>query len=337
MSWPHPPSASRPGPLARLLGALLVMLPAATLAFAAAGAAGLPQTVLAVGGTAAAFVGVCLVYQLGAGRAARGANVLPLYLAADLLLWYVWRREPDPERHVLLPLLVAVPLVLMLAEAFAGEGGGSRQARGLVRRIARRSDWPRGPDAVRSLPEVKALRAALRDDAGPALVLLLHPRWQVRLAALAALEFRREWRPGQPQTVLQAAHFATEACVRAAAVAALANVPLASVIDGLVPYLRDPAREVRASAAEALLWDARTRWPRVRRDVHAALADPRLIDDGGMACSGGLPSPAVNDLLVWAGETGAVGRRATLTRCSITSASRCGTTRPATPRRAWPS
>ena len=39
------------------------------------------------------------------------------------------------------------------------------------------------------------MRAALGFDAAPALSLLDHPRLEVRVAALAALEFRKEWRP----------------------------------------------------------------------------------------------------------------------------------------------
>ena len=54
-------------------------------------------------------------------------------------------------------------------------------------------------------------------DAAPALVLLNHARVQVRVAALAALEFRQNWRVGQAEMVLQLAQQTREPAVRAAA------------------------------------------------------------------------------------------------------------------------
>src|SRR5207237_227346 len=78
-----------------------------------------------------------------------------------------------------------------------------RRARILAGKLADRKDWPADLSTCGDLPEVKAFREALHLDATPALNLLHHPRIAVRVAALAALEFRTNWRAGQTQLVLQ--------------------------------------------------------------------------------------------------------------------------------------
>src|SRR5207253_6934943 len=99
-----------------------------------------------------------------------------------------------------------------------------RRANGLASRLANRQDWPADLLQCRGLPEVKAFRAALAWDAAPALAMLQNPRVEVRVAALAALEFRKDWRPGQAELVMQIAQRAKEPAVRAAAVLALGNL-----------------------------------------------------------------------------------------------------------------
>ena len=69
------------------------------------------------------------------------------------------------------------------------------------------------------LPPAAAL-SALREalvDASPARALLNNRRPEVRVAALAALEFRSHWRYGQAEVVLQLARNSPEPEVRAAA------------------------------------------------------------------------------------------------------------------------
>jgi HEAT repeat protein len=174
-------------------------------------------------------------------------------------------------------------------------------------------DWPGDLLACKTLPEVRALREALRDDAEPALALLMHPRPQARIAALAALEFRPEWKKGQAAAVLQAAKFATEWQVRAAALLALANSDDPQAAALIAVYLRDATPEVRRTAAEALLWNAEQRWTITRHEIRRSLSDPRCLSDGPLPVTASLPKQALSDLTIWAGESGPVSCRAVLT------------------------
>src|SRR5262249_9762018 len=184
----------------------------------------------------------------------------------------------------------------------------------LADRLAARREWPHDLMACRSLPEVKALREALHMDATPALALLANPRLQVRVAALGALEFRKDWRPGQAQLVLQIAQASQEPAIRAAGVTALANVDDRLLVESLTEFLRDPSREVRRAAAEALLWDCERRWPWIRSAIRITLGDPGLSNDGPLLPEGGvLPEDAAADLNGWAAEKGSLGVRSALT------------------------
>ena len=307
---------TRRTPLAlRLLGALVLLIPAGLLGWAAARAAGTPhQPVLAAGLAVTLLFGLSLLRQPDVWRSAC-LSVIALYLAGLLWVWFCTTDYEDWFPHFAQAVLMVVPLVLFAVQVLTASGtSAARRARLLADRLAARADWPDNLADCRALPEVKALREALYAEAAPALVLLMHPKPQVRVAALAALEFRTSWRPGQAEVVLQAARYATEPAVRAAAVTALANADDPELIFGLTPFLRDPSPEVRRAAVEALLWDAPTRWGWVREPLHAALADPRAANDGPLPCSGMvLPPQAVHDLTGWAGESGPISLRAALT------------------------
>ena len=146
----------------------------------------------------------------------------------------------------------------------------------MAQRLAQRKDWPSEPALCRSLPEVKALRGALTIDAAPALALLSHPRVEVRVAALAALEFRKHWQPGQAELILQAAQQSEHPAVRAAAVAALGNIDDRSLVETLAQFLHDASGEVRKATLESLLWDTERRWGWIRFSVRRILADPEF-------------------------------------------------------------
>ncbi len=127
------------------------------------------------------------------------------------------------------------------------------RARNLICRLLERTDWPAELIACKSLPEVRALRAALHDDAEPALDLLLHPKPQVRIAALASLEFRPNWLPGQAEVVLRAAKFATEPLVRATAIMALANADNPNILMSVTSFSRFFARSTTCSCGSPAL------------------------------------------------------------------------------------
>ena len=127
---------------------------------------------------------------------------------------------------------------------------------------------------------MKALRAALGYDAAPALALLQHDRLEVRVAALATLEFRKDWRPGQAELVLQTAQNSDQPAMRAAAITALGNIEDRHLLELLAEFLRDTHAEVRRAAAEALLWDSERRWTWIRFAVRRLLSDPIFHGDG---------------------------------------------------------
>ena len=306
------PPVTRTMLLVRLAGVLVLAVPVAVLALAMVRVGGSPQPILAGGMATCAFLALGLLHQIGSARAISHKSASPLYLIAVLILWMNTRDYHNWFIQAAMGTLLGVPLSLFVLQEYLFTGRSSlRRARYFARRLSNRTDWPENLVECKNLPEVKALREAIHDDAEPVLVLLMHPRPQVRIAALAALDFRPAWRKGEAETVLQAAKFATEPPVRAAALTALANVDDPTLLAAIAVYLRDATPEVRQAAAEALLWDADGRWGQIRRQIRLALADPRCL--GPLPCAGSLPNQATVDLTMWSGEQGPIGVRATLT------------------------
>jgi hypothetical protein len=243
-----------------------------------------------------------------------GPAVITLYLIGFCWLWWGQVSE-DWYFGVAKAMLLVAPLMLFGWQTLCDSGAPAiRRARSLARRLAERREWPTDLNACRSLPEVKALRAALGNEASPALTLLLDPRLEVRVAALAALEFRKEWKPGQAEMVLQLALRAEQPALRAAAVGALANVEDRALVERVAEFLHDPSIEVRKAAVEALLWDTERRWGWIRYIVRRTLADPLFQHDGPLWQDGQLLTPeAIADLTAWAAEKGVLAIRAALT------------------------
>jgi hypothetical protein len=259
----------------------------------------------------------CLL-ALAGGQAWRGPNgpaVIMLYVIG--LSWLLLGSPPGRDWffHLAQSVMLVVPLAFFAMQCLRESGAPAlRHARLLADRLSRRRTWPADLDGCRLLPEVKALREALHFDASPALALLADKRPQVRVAALAALEFRPEWRAGQPEAVLQAARNAREPEVRAAAVSALANLRDRVLIDGLAEFLRDPSSRVRQAAVEALLWNPEERWHWVRQEIRKALGDAVGQDDGPLRTEGQvLPRDAIADLTAWSAEKGLLAQRAVQT------------------------
>lgn len=240
--------------------------------------------------------------------------IVTLYLTALSWLWF-GDAVDDWLNHFAKAVLVVIPLLAFGYQSLKESGAlVLRRANMLAQRLAGRQEWPTDLTAVRNLPEVKALRAALVYDAGPALVLLRHSRPEVRLAGLAALEFRKEWNPGQAEFVLQIAQSAEQPALRAAAVAALGNIENRELIEMVASFLHDNSREVRRAAIDALLWDCEKRWPWIRYQARRFLADPLFSGDGPMLPDGQMLSvEAVNDLNAWCAEKGNVSARAACT------------------------
>src|SRR5205807_2497612 len=105
-----------------------------------------------------------------------------------------WSDLPDSKRigffSWLLSLgLLLLPAVGLLAAHDLTRTGAEplRRANQWCRRIAGRSHWPVQLADCRTVPEAIALRAAIREEPGPALALLSDPRPEVQTAALGAL------------------------------------------------------------------------------------------------------------------------------------------------------
>jgi len=178
---------------------------------------------------------VLLLVTRAVGGEPTTAALILLHLTA--LVWLLL--STSGLQDWLIPLaesiLVVVPLACFAIQCLRDSGAPTlRRARQLARQLARRTNWPVNRGDCRQLPEVRALREALHVDASPALGLLNHPRIEVRIAALTALEFRQNWRPGQPEMILQLAQRSPEPETRAAAVNALANVEDRRLIEALV-------------------------------------------------------------------------------------------------------
>jgi hypothetical protein len=244
-----------------------------------------------------------------------GPAVVTLYIIA---LGWLWLGTPYGDDWFLVlakALLLVVPLLCFSFQVFSESGATTlRRARRLADRLAARRDWPTNLYACRTLPEVKALREAVQVDATPALALLSNPRPEVQVAALAALEFRKLWKKGHAEIVLQAARRTGEPAVRATAVAALGNVDDRLLIESLAEFLPDPSWEVRRAAAEALLWDSERRWAWIRHPVRRAMDDPICAEDGPLLHEGQMLTPeAVADLTAWVAQKGLLGQRAART------------------------
>jgi hypothetical protein len=231
------------------------------------------------------------------------------------LCWTWWAdTQADWYTYLVKAVLLAVPVAIFGWQTLSDSGAPAiRRARLLTDRIRRRRDWPDLAECG-NLPEVRALRDALQIDAAPALALLADRRPQVRLAALSALEYRKEWRPGQPELVLQLARESKEPPLRCAAVTALANVDDRALVEHLAEFLRDPAPAVRRATAEALLWDSERRWSWLRHPVRRVLSDPVYQHDGPLWNEGQpLVPEAIKDLNSWASEKGVLSVRASQT------------------------
>jgi hypothetical protein len=306
---------TRPNELSRLTFALrvgLLFFPAVLIAPAALRTTGRPQLVLGLG------VAVQLVLcVLGWPHWRRGQRplsplVMGLYLVALGWLWVGSGSWTHWYLYLAEGLLLLIPLTVFALQMLIGSGAPAlRRARLLSQALADRQEWPAELLACRDLPEVQALREALHLDATPALNLLRHPRPEVRMAALASLEFRRHWRTRQAEYVLRVGRLAADPALRAAAVRALANVEDRLQVEALAEFLHEGDPGVRQAAAEALFADLERRWPWIRHSIRQALASTEPPAESLLGFQGRpLPAEAVADLNAWAAEKGLLAVRA---------------------------
>jgi hypothetical protein len=276
---------------------------------------GSTMTILALGAAFQLLV-CCLTFlSTRSWRQPLGPSVITLYLIALGWLWMSQLDFQDWYTHLSESVLLIVPLCFFAYETLNSSGAvARRRACILAQRLAQRKDWPADLAACRNLPEVKAFREALHHDASPALGLLPAGPLPVRVAALAALEFYRNWRPGQVQFVMKLARRSTEPAIRAGAVAALANVDDRLILEELAEFLQDASPGVRRAAVEALLWNTERRWSWIRQAVRHHLSNSAHDQDGPLNCEGlALPKEAVADLHAWSTEKGILAVRSAQT------------------------
>ncbi len=301
---------------ALLCRVLILLLPTALLACVAIRQEGQGGNQLLLWlGTAFQFC-VCFLsfFSRGSWRQPLAPSVITLYLIGLAWLFFGDKHE-DWFSHLAKSVLMIIPLIVFGFQTLYDSGAPAlRRANLLAERLRNRREWPAELSACRVLPEVKALRAALGADVSPALALLNDPRPEVRVAALSALEFRKEWRPGQAELVLQVGQRAEQPAVRAAAVCALGNLEERVLVEMLAQFLLDNSIEVRKAAVEALLWNTEHRWGWIRYTIRRILADPLFINDGPLLPDGQLlTSEAVGDLTAWCAEKGVLSARAAQT------------------------
>ncbi len=311
-----PETSKRPSSLLLRLGRLvLLLLPITLLVTVSVRSNGSATYLLWLGALFQALACVLALFSRQGWREPTGPAVIMLYVIALCWMLLAASGMDDWFVHLSQALLLVVPLGFFAAQCLYESGAPAlRRARMLAGRLATRTEWPAHLADCRSLPEVKALREALHFDASPALQLLTNPRPQVRVAALTALEYRQNWRPGQPEIVLHLARKMKEPDARAAAVNALANLDDRNMIESLAEFLLDPAPVVRQTASEALLWNTEARWSWIRLAVRAALAHPACQGDGPMHPAGSqFCAEAVADLTAWCAEKGLLSLRAAQT------------------------
>jgi HEAT repeat protein len=241
-------------------------------------------------------------------------TVVLLYLMALVWAWLPLRGSADWAPHLAQGVLLVVGVMLLAAHDLARTGAEPlRRANLWTHRIKTRRYWPELSEC-RVLPEAAGLRAAVREQAGPALALLADPRPEVQAVALGALEHRPYWREGEGQYVLRFGQKSEEPAVRAAAIHALAGTHIPDLIAGIAAFLRDPEPEVRQAATEALMWEADTRWPFAREGIREAMADNRFSNEGPMFSGiGRLPAAAIADMTTWSSEHAPLASRAIMT------------------------
>ncbi len=298
-----------PSPIARLIHYGILAGPAALLG----GLALRYDSRLLAIGAAGELLGAALFLRRGlAWKPPVSASVILLYVMALGWCWFHTRDLHEPPAAFARGMLLLVPVGLLFAHDLARTGAEARrQARRHVSRLRRRRDWPDDPAQIPRLPDVRALRDVVARDPSPLFGLFNDPRAEVRMAAFAALEGRKHWRPSEIAIVLHKLHQMTEPAVRAVAITALAPASEPNTALELASFLRDPEPSVRLAAIRAALTNPGQRWAVVRESVRAYLADPRFASDGGLPGSASrLPAVAVCDLTAWAMEPEPLGSRA---------------------------
>jgi hypothetical protein len=242
----------------------------------------------------------------------RQAIVIPYVGAATWLLLVGLTEQPIGKVQFGLLLLLVVAIVVHL-ELNHSNLARLRKSRRIVDALAHRTKWPSDIRDCLTLPEVLELRSLVQDDPSPALALTRHPALEGQVAALGALKDYPYFRSSVRKYLLHLATKTTSPIVRAATVRVLSQSEDENTLDRLVVHLRDEDHLVRMATSDSLLMNAEQNWLKIRGGYREAIIDPRFARDGAFPCRSRLPDQALNDFLIWAGEIGSTGQRATMT------------------------
>lgn len=312
---------SRPGTVnsqlsasARLSLVVFLLLPALLLGSSVMWVRESPQPYIMLGlASVLAIAGLVILARTRASKVVESRILLAFYLVAYIGIQFVGADLENPLCQAALGLSLLTPVGAFMYRELTATGGNIRKAKFILRSLVERESWPDDHDELRQLPEIRHLRELLKENASPAMPYLNHPNPKIQAVALTALEFQPKWGKDEPDLIIHRANFSDEPLVRSAAVMALACVTKPRHLACLVPFLSDHSAHVRRAAGIAILWDARNRWADLRASIREAISKPFASKDGPLPCSGDFPLMAIQDLLMWAGEAGVVGRRATQT------------------------
>src|SRR5947209_1098013 len=168
------PHVTQAHALPAALSVLALLSPAGLLAIAALTRRGPMPAALWAGAGVTALLALVL-QRFVAGRPLHTPLTgLPAAIAA--VAWWLGDRHGD-----FFSFFVQGGLTLLAVSLFSGyallatRAPALRRARMVALKMAGRTQWPEDLDACRHVPEVKTLRDALRDEAGPAMHLLTGP------------------------------------------------------------------------------------------------------------------------------------------------------------------
>lgn len=316
MTWFSRPGSATPqlAPSLRVSLVLLLLLPAMLLVSSVLWVRQNPQSLalfcLAI---MMALTALAILIRGGVSKVIGSRFLLVFYLVAYAAMRFVGPDLDSSLCQFALGTCLVTPVAVFMYRELTATGGNLRRAKFILSSLPEREDWPDSHDELRQMPEIRRLRELLRENASPAMPYLNHPNPKIQAVVLTALEFQPQWGKDQADAVIHRANFTDEPLVRSSAVMALACVTKPRHLACIVPFLSDPSAEVRRAAGIAILWDARTRWNDLRGNIREALSKQFALKDGPLPCSGDFPLTAIQDLLMWAGEAGAVGRRSTQT------------------------
>lgn len=307
-------NTQKQSPLKRVWLVTVLLLPSLLLIASVAWVKRPPYpNVMILIGIAIALFGLLQLLRRGTSHVLSSKFLLGFYLVAYAAIRFI---EPDLHNawcNLALSICLLTPVCIFTYREFTATGGNIRRAKFLLQGIISREDWPNELDEIRQISEVSLLRQVLLDNPSPAIAMLHHPNPKIQTVLLVALENFPKWRKDDADAVIQRANSTDEPLVRTAAMLALTNVTKDRHVACLIPFMSDESAMVRRAAAIAVLSDARNRWNDIRSHIRMAISKPYASKDGPLPCSANYPPSAIQDLLMWAGEAGVIGKRATET------------------------